>query len=199
MQITATWGVEEVAVEVEAECRTLAALKALLQDALPEVDVGTVRLEVGGRELTDDDAVWLEAGSVVELSVTTAVLAAATLREEGCEVDFRGFCDAEADGNLRRCGLYLDVGVACPPGEWSPIYHACHSNQVEVARLLLNHGTDINATSHGDGSTPLHIACCQNNVQLATLLLDRGVSIDKKGGGNKSTGSLLKPARRRPP
>ena len=51
MQITATWGVEEVAVEVEAECRTLAALKALLQDALPEVDVGTVRLEVGGREL----------------------------------------------------------------------------------------------------------------------------------------------------
>ena len=81
MQITATWGDEEVAVEVEAECRTLAALKALLQDALPEVDVGTVRLEVGGRELTDDDDVCgLEAGSVVELSVTAAALAALTLR-----------------------------------------------------------------------------------------------------------------------
>ena len=42
MQITATWGQEEVAVEVEAECRTLAALKALLQDALPSLDVETV-------------------------------------------------------------------------------------------------------------------------------------------------------------
>ena len=62
MQITATWGVEEAAVEVEAECRTLAALKALLQDALPEVDVGTVRLEVGGRELADDE-ITLRGGS----------------------------------------------------------------------------------------------------------------------------------------
>ena len=102
MQITATWGDEEVAVEVEAECRTLAALKALLQDALPEVDVGTVRLEVGGRELADDDDVCgLEAGSVVGLSVTVAALAAATLREEGCEVDVDAFCLAAQLGDAR--------------------------------------------------------------------------------------------------
>ena len=105
MQITATWGDEEVAVEVEAECRTLAALKALLQDALPEVDVGTVRLEVGGRELADDDAVCgLEAGSVVGLSVTAAVLAAATLREEGCEVDLKTFGHAAGKGDLPEEG-----------------------------------------------------------------------------------------------
>ena len=116
MQITATWGDEEAAVEVEAECRTLAALKALLQDALPEVDVGTVRLEVGGRELADDDGVCgLEAGSVVGLSATAAVLAAATLREEGWEVDFDGFRRAIKDGDVRRCGLYLGVGGSCIP------------------------------------------------------------------------------------
>ena len=177
MQITATWGVEEVAVEVEAECRTLAALKALLQDALPEVDVGTVRLEVGGRELADDDDVCgLEAGSVVGLSVTAAALAAATLREEGCRVDWKGFCRVAGEGDLRRCGLYLDAGVPCPPGEWSPLHNCKH---VEVARLLLDRGAAIDEKDSG-GGTPLHAACAQNSIELATLLLDRGAAIDTK-------------------
>ena len=180
MQITATWGEEEVAVEVEAECRTLAALKALLQDALPEVDVGTVRLEVGGRELTDDDDVCgLEAGSVVELSVTAAVLAAATLREEGWEVDLRGICHAAREGDMRRVGLYLDAGVPCIPGEWSPLHYAGYCDQVEVARLLLDRGAVIDAKGPTD-ITPLHVACSLDNVVLATLLLDRGTAIDEK-------------------
>ena len=131
MQITATWGEEEVAVEVEAECRTLAALKALLQDALPELDVETARLEVGGRELTDDDDVCgREAGSVVAVKV--AVLAAATLREEGWDVDFDGFCHAATEGNVRRVGLYLDAGVACIPDRQGPLHIACRFNHVEV-------------------------------------------------------------------
>ena len=181
MQITATWGEEEVAVEVEAECRTLAALKALLRDALPEVDVGTVRLEVGGRELADDDDVCgLEAGSVVGLSVTAAALAVATLREEGCKVDSKRFCRAAKDGDVRRVGLYLDAGVSCIPGEYSPLHHACLHNQVEVVRLLLDRGCDVNATDNDVSSTPLFIACQRHSdVAIVRLLLDRGAAIDQ--------------------
>ena len=156
MQITATWGDEEAAVEVEAECRTLAALKALLQDALPEVDVGSVRLEVGGRELTDDDDVCgLEAGSVVGLSAMAAALAAATLREERCSFDFAGFCDASQQGDVRRCGLYLDAGVACIHDEKAPLHYACEFNHVDVARLLLDRGAAI------DEATPTRRPCSE--------------------------------------
>ena len=184
MQITATWGVEEVAVEVEAECRTLAALKALLQDALPEVDVGTVRLEVGGRELTDDDDVCgLEAGSVVGLSATAAVL----LREEGWEIDGHSFCCAAELGDVRRCGLYLAAGVpACTPaadeydtGHAIPLHIACAHNQFEVVDLLLDHGAAI-AAKNGDHDTPLHIACRRNSVEVVRLLLVRGSTTDEE-------------------
>ena len=169
-----------MAVEVEAECRTLAALKALLQDALPEVDVGTVRLEVGGRELADDDDVCgLEAGSVVGLSATAAALAAATLREEGWDVDLDTFRRAAFEGDVRRCGLYLDAGVACTPGEWSPLHHSVFCNEVEIVRLLLDRGAASDAKGPTD-NTPLHVACSRNNVVLATLLLDDDAAIDEK-------------------
>ena len=160
--------------------RTLAALKALLQDALPEVDVGTVRLEVGGRELADDDDVCgLEAGSVVELSVTAAALAAATLREERCYIDFAGFCDASQQGDVRRCGLYLDAGVACIHGEKAPLHYACEFNRVDVARLLLDRGAAIDEANAWTNNA-LHIACLRNHVEIATLLLDRGADVDTK-------------------
>ena len=193
MQITVLWGEEEVAVEVEAECRTLAALKALVQDALPEVDVGTVRLEVGGRELTDDDDVCgLEAGSVVELSATAAALAAATLREEGCEVDFDGLCSAAAYGNVRRCRLYLDAGVACIPSASGPLHQACSAysisgsvdGRVAVVTLLLDRGWAIDEKARREHA-PLHRASKHNQVEIACLLLDRGAAIDaedEKGG-----------------
>ena len=184
MQITATWGEEEVAVEVGPECRTLAALEALLQDALPEVDVGTVRLEVGGRELADDDDVCgLEAGSVVEISVTAAALAAATLRKEGWEVDFKGLHRAAALGNVRACRLYLDAGVACKPGVDEkigvngPLHQACLDDRFGVVDLLIDRGCAIDE-KNDVGDTPLHIACDCNRVEIVRLLLDRGCATD---------------------
>ena len=52
MQITASWGGADVEVEVDEECRSLAALKRALRSALPEeVDLEKVCLEVGGRAM----------------------------------------------------------------------------------------------------------------------------------------------------
>ena len=179
MQITAAWGDEEVTVEVNAECRTLAALKALLQDALPELDVENVRLEVGGRELTDDDDVCgLEAGSVVEFSATAAALAAATLREEGSPVSSNGFFSAAQFGAVRLCGLYLDAGVTSTPRR-SPLHIASQIGRVEIVRLLLDRGWDIYEKNHR-GETSLYIASLHGRVEVVKLLLDRGCDIESK-------------------
>ena len=104
MLVTASWGGEDMAAEVGAECRTLAALKALLQAALPELDVEQTVLAVGGRRLADDEAVCgLEDSAVVELSPTPRALA--TLRGEGHLVVRRR--------NRRRRGASLRVVPRC--------------------------------------------------------------------------------------
>ena len=115
MQITASWGGADVEVEVDEECRSLAALKRALRSALPEeVDLEKVCLEVGGRALSEEDVVGLVEGSVVAVSPTLAARAAATLREEGRDVDAAGFCQAVEAGDVRLCELYLDAGVVWP-------------------------------------------------------------------------------------
>ena len=182
MQITATWVKgEEVAVEVDPECRTLAALKALLQDALPDVDVETVRLEVGGRELTDDDGVCgLEAGSVVKLSVTAAALAVATLRKEGHSVSGDALSRVITDGDVRLCGLYLDAGVWTPgelQGPTTPLHIACISGRTAIIELLLDHGCAVDKDC--DQRTALHIICECGPVEIAKLLLDGGCAIEE--------------------
>ena len=95
MQITASWGGADVEVEVDEECRSLAALKRALRSALPEeVDLEKVCLEVGGRALSEQDVVGLVEGSVVAVSPTLAARAVTTLREEGRDVHAKGFCQA---------------------------------------------------------------------------------------------------------
>eukprot|EP00754_Rhynchopus_humris_P021163 Rhum_TRINITY_DN14732_c2_g5::Rhum_TRINITY_DN14732_c2_g5_i1::g.112143::m.112143/K10380/ANK; ankyrin len=182
MLVTASWGGEDVAVEVGAECRTLAALKALLQAALPELDVEQTVLAVGGRCVADDEAVCgLEDGAVVALSPTVAARARATLRAEGLSVDWRGFRAAVMDDDVRLSGLYLDAGVSISPGE-SALHAACGFNSFAVCKLLLDRGFAV-GEKDAEKNAPLHHACRVGDAALETvkLLLDRGAAIDGKG------------------
>ena len=175
MLVTASWGGAEVAVEVDAECRSVAALKRCLQEALPEVDVEAVRLEVCGRPVDDEGVVSLVEGSVIDVTATQAALAATTLREEGCDVDFDGFCAAAEAGSVRICKLYLEAGVVWPSGFENPLHIAVRDSHEELAKLLLDSGC-ARDLKDGDRDTPLHTACYSTDVQLCKLLLDSGCS-----------------------
>eukprot|EP00754_Rhynchopus_humris_P008005 Rhum_TRINITY_DN13639_c2_g1::Rhum_TRINITY_DN13639_c2_g1_i1::g.62005::m.62005 len=122
MLITASWGAADVAVEVDVGCRSVAALKRCLQEALPELDVEAVRLEVGGRSVDGNEVLGLGEGSVIKISMTQAAQAAATLREEGRVVDFRGFCRVAEQGELRLCRLYVEAGVIWPRRVDTPLH-----------------------------------------------------------------------------
>ena len=179
MLVTASWGGAEVAVEVDAECRSVAALKRCLQEALPEVDVEAVRLEVCGRPVDDEGVVSLVEGSVIDVTATQAALAATALREEGCDVDFDGFCAAAEAGSVRICKLYLEAGVVWPSGVQNPLHIAVRDSHEELAKLLLDSGC-ARDLKDGDALTPLHCALstCYDLIdeQLCKLLLDSGCS-----------------------
>ena len=142
MLVTASWGGAEVAVEVDAECRSVAALKRCLQEALPEVDVEAVRLEVCGRPLDDEGVLSLVDGNVIEMSATQAALAAATLRREGCAVDYLGFCRVAERGDVLMCKRYLEAGVIWPSGVDNPLHIAVRRGYGELCELLLDSGCD---------------------------------------------------------
>ena len=185
MLVTASWGGAEVAVEVDAECRSVAALKRCVQEALPELDVETVRLEVSGRSVDEEEVLGLSEGSVIDILATPAALAATTLREEGWPVDFDGFCRAAVQGDLRRCRLYLDAAVVWPSRVDTPLHIAVSHDRQELLELLLDAGCDTNAKDEF-GGTPLHTvmyAMYPHNMELAKLLLDAGCDKEAKNDG----------------
>ena len=176
MHITASWeGVEEV-VEVDEGCRSVAALLETVAAALPELDAETVCLEVGGCAADDEAVCGLCGGSVVTVSVTLAARAAATLREEGCEVHLGGFCCAAGTGNMRRCRLFIQAGVTFIPDWVSPLHIACRNDHIELCKLLIGSGYPVDGT-HCSGETPLHCAA-EKSVDLCKLLIDAGCAVD---------------------
>lgn len=53
----------------------------------------------------------------------------------------------------------------------------CQSS-LDVARLLLEHGADVNARiSDGSGRTPLHVAAESNRAEVVRVLLEHGANV----------------------
>jgi len=67
----------------------------------------------------------------------------------------------------------------------SPLHEAVFNDApLEIVRLLLDRGADVNKKSCGDGwasscncATPIYIAACKGNVKMVKLLLDYGADV----------------------
>jgi Caspase domain/Ankyrin repeats (3 copies) len=96
---------------------------------------------------------------------------------------------AAKSGDIKKVEELLSKGAnvneVMTPG-LSPLHEAVFNNApLDIVRLLLDKGADVNMYSCGDGwaSTcncmcPLQIAACKGNVNMVKLLLDRGADID---------------------
>jgi len=67
----------------------------------------------------------------------------------------------------------------------TPLHAAARHNRVDMARLLLEKGAELNELSLGDqfsgGVTPLYTACLYNSLGVVQLFIEKKADIDKTG------------------
>ena len=71
----------------------------------------------------------------------------------------------------------ITVNVTDDWNGWTPLYFAAYNGHVEITRLLLQNGADVNVRSHG-GNTPLHWAAIQGHVDILHLLVENGADLE---------------------
>ena len=61
----------------------------------------------------------------------------------------------------------------------TPLHTASSVNHIEMARLLIKHGANVNAKDESDNS-PLHLAIYEGHGKLAKLLIESGAYVDSR-------------------
>ncbi len=67
----------------------------------------------------------------------------------------------------------------------TPLASAAAARQIEIARVLIAHGANVNAQAES-AFTPLHEVAARGDLEFATLLLDHGADINAKTKDGKT-------------
>ncbi len=59
----------------------------------------------------------------------------------------------------------------------TPLHEAAYTGNIEMAKLLIEHGAEINIADK-DGKTPLHEAAGRGKLEVAKLLIEHGADVN---------------------
>ncbi|KAL4155323.1 hypothetical protein PRNP1_007433 [Phytophthora ramorum] len=60
------------------------------------------------------------------------------------------------------------------------LYHAVDKQNVDMVKVLLSNGAEVNGSKQDESPPPLRAAVVRRNLELVTLLLKRGANVDRK-------------------
>ncbi|KAJ6554560.1 ankyrin repeat-containing domain protein [Mycena capillaripes] len=92
-------------------------------------------------------------------------------------------------GNIEAAGLLLEAGANTKAKfgleQHQPLHLTVRNPNLEMMKLLLDHGAPIDATFGHDASgtrwTALHLVCANGHLEVIKLLLERGASLECQG------------------
>ena len=76
---------------------------------------------------------------------------------------------------VRALSSTEQIGVQ---GGFTALHYAARQGHIESARMLLDHGADIDQLSGGDQSSPLLVSVINGNYDLAKMLVERGADVN---------------------
>jgi ankyrin repeat protein len=127
--------------------------------------------DIHARDLEGKTALYLAA-----LRVHTKV--ATFLRKHGAQLDF---VTAIRLGDLREVQRLVKEGADVNSKDiygGTPLMIAAGTGNLEIVRLLLDNGADINATRDGSDATALMNAVKGSNVEVVKLLIEKGADVN---------------------
>jgi uncharacterized protein len=71
----------------------------------------------------------------------------------------------------------INVNVKDDESGMTPLHWAAVNGHIEIARLLLQNGAEVNAKGY-NGSTPLQFAAEEDNVDILHLLVENGANLE---------------------
>jgi ankyrin repeat protein len=71
------------------------------------------------------------------------------------------------------------------PMQNTPLHAAAAGRQMDLVKLLIDHGADVNARQHG-GWTALHAAAQSGDAALVQMLLENGADVSARADNNQS-------------
>ncbi|MGV8125568.1 MAG: ankyrin repeat domain-containing protein [Candidatus Xenobiia bacterium LiM19] len=103
-----------------------------------------------------------------------------------CSSIFEAIDRGDSDEVRRLIVEGTDVNKRSPNGEWTPLYRAARTGNLEIARILSDRGARVNDKA-GNGWSPLHIAVFQNHKLMVEFLVSRGANVNAKNDDRKET------------
>lgn len=93
---------------------------------------------------------------------------------------------ATNEGKLEIVRTILNNRVSCVSATdndgYTPLHRACYENHIDIAKLLIQYGANVNATTEFKW-TPLHSASQWTNAYCVALLLQHGANVNARTDG----------------
>ncbi|XP_038595786.1 ankyrin repeat and MYND domain-containing protein 2 isoform X1 [Tachyglossus aculeatus] len=100
----------------------------------------------------------------------------------GLSQEEKELLDVIAQGNMQEAGRLLgskNVRVNCLDEHgMTPLMHAAYKGKIDMCRLLLRHGADVNCNEHEHGYTALMFAGLSGNKEITWVMLEAGAETD---------------------
>ncbi|MDX1924400.1 MAG: ankyrin repeat domain-containing protein [Rickettsiaceae bacterium] len=85
------------------------------------------------------------------------------------------------ESSIEKIHALLERGVSVNYATYyglTPLYAACSKGKLEIAKLLIDKGADVNMKDNVFRESPLHLACAEGREGMVNLLLSSNATVD---------------------